>query len=115
MLRPFPISESQEVRRIRELLLTQYIGAIVIGLLIESAINNFVSAVVLPIVLYIESLGSMPGRLETEHFLFWGRLIGSLLSVVLQAFVAYLLLRWLYLRAPYRQNDREIVEPTGQA
>ena len=102
------------MRRIRELLLTQYIGAIVIGLLIESAVNNFVSAVVLPIVLYIESLGSMVGRLETEHFLFWGRLIGSLLSVALEALVAYLLLRWLYLRAPHEQNDRNTAESMGQ-
>jgi ABC-type Fe3+-siderophore transport system permease subunit len=98
------------VRRIRELLLTQYIGAIVIGLVISQAITNFVSAIVVPAGWYLEERSAyrnVLGSRSPEPFN-WYRFLISLITVALYILIAYLLLRWLYLESGEKnriQND----------
>jgi len=101
MLRPIPILEcNDKVYKIRELLLTQYIGAIVIGLVISQAITSFVMAILVPATFYLAERSaprSVFGFSEPQPFN-WDRLVLNLIGVALYLAVAYLLLRWLYLR-----------------
>lgn len=109
MLRPIPASGSHEVQRIRELLLTQYIGAIVIGLVISQAITNFVSAIIVPAGWYLEERStyrSVLGSRSPEPFN-WYRFLISLITVALYILISYLLLRWLYLKGEEKSRIQE--------
>jgi hypothetical protein len=100
MLGPIPRLGSHEVHRIRELLLTQYIGAIVIGLVLSQGITSFVSAVLVPTAWYLAERSaprSVFGFTPPQPFN-WDRFVLNLIAVVLYLLVAYLLLRWLYLQ-----------------
>jgi len=115
MLRPVPIPGSQEVRRIRELLLAQYIGAIVIGLVLSQAITSFVTAVLVPAAWYLAERSaprSVFGFSSPQPFN-WDRFVLNLIGVGLYLSVAYLLLRWLYLRGEDRIEP--IDEPAVEA
>lgn len=103
------------MRRIRELLLTQYIRAIVIGLVISQAITSFVTAVLVPTAWYLAERSaprSVLGFSSPQPFN-WDRFVLSLIAVALYLLLAYLLLRWLYLRA--ESSPEQIGESAVQA
>jgi|SRR5690242_12190229 len=117
MLRPIPLLGSHEVHRIRELLLTQYIGAIVIGLLISQAITNLVSTILVPAGWYLESRGaarSVLGFSSPQPFN-WDRFLLNVIGVGLYLLIAYLLLRWLYLTEDDEGPPEGIDEPAADA
>jgi len=90
------------VQRIRELLLTQYIGAMVIALVAAQGFIHLIAIVTGPLNVYLlnyaqqlrggSSVFTPPPRID------WHLSIGFAVNAVLSFGVAYLLLRWLYLR-----------------
>ena len=102
------------MHRIRELLLTQYIGAIVIGLVLSQAIISFVTAVLVPAAWYLAERSaprSVLGFSSPQPFN-WDRFLLNLIAVALYVLVAYSLLRWLYQRGEDRSEpiDESAVE-----
>ena len=92
------------MKRIREVLRNEYIGAIAIGVLLASAITGLIGALVQPVFFYLESKPRPSSVFATEpaqHFP-WLTMISGLVPVALYFLVAYLLLRWLYLRPDVR-------------
>jgi hypothetical protein len=82
--------------RIREILLTQHIGAVAIGLIVAQAILTFVNALVQAGTTYwaIRQAGSLLAG--TKGFS-WTNLTASMVSVVLYLLICGWLIRWLYL------------------
>ena len=84
------------MRRIREIFLTQYIGAIVIGMLVVQAIAGFISLLMQPVIWYTqvrESRSIMQSALPAFP---WSKLLPSAITIVLYVVVSYLLFAWLY-------------------
>ena len=95
------------MRRIRELLRTQYIGAIVIGMLVAQAMVGIVSLLIQPVIWYQQSRGArsvLPGASPFP----WSNLLPLTLTVILYLLVAYLFLAWVYSRnaAPQLQSEQ---------
>lgn len=84
------------MRRIREILLTQYIGAIVIGMLISQALVGVIGLLMQPILWYqrAERSGSVFGSSSPSFPL--SQLLSPALTAVLYIVVSYFLLAWLY-------------------
>lgn len=82
---------------IREILLSQYIGAITIGVLAAQGVIAFVTGAVRAFATYYgpESRGVMVGD---RAWIAWFQLLDSSIITILYFVVGYLLLRWLYLR-----------------
>jgi hypothetical protein len=83
------------MRRIREILLTDYIGAIAIGFISAQAILAFVGAFTTTAAFYVQER-SHPGVLNRSAVFPWDNLIISFVSVGLYLAAAFLLARWLY-------------------
>jgi H+/Cl- antiporter ClcA len=84
------------MRRIREILLTQYIGAIVIGMLLAQALTGLVSLLVQPVIWYQqvrESHSVMDRGLPPFP---WSKLLPLAITIALYVIVSYLLVTWLY-------------------
>jgi H+/Cl- antiporter ClcA len=97
------------MKRIREILLTQYIGAIAIGMMIAQALVGFVSLLVQPVIWYQQTRSSR-SVLESASPLPWSNLLPLALTVVLYVAVSYALLIWLYpaeKNAPDSDNNNE--------
>jgi ABC-type multidrug transport system permease subunit len=83
------------MRRLREILLTQYIGAVTIGLLLGQAISGFVNAIVQAGASYV-AIRQTEGVFTASQQFSWKNLITSLISVTLYFLVSLALIRWLY-------------------
>jgi large-conductance mechanosensitive channel len=85
------------MNRIREILLAEYIGAVAIGLILAQAVMTFITTLVNNVVVYweIQKSGSV---LTGNQSFSWKGPITSLVDVGLYLFVAFLMIRWLYLR-----------------
>ncbi len=103
------------MHRIRELLLTQYIGAIVIGLVISQAITNFVSTILIPAGWYLESRNASRSVLGSPRPFMWDRFVVNLIAVALYVLIAYLLVRWLYLTEENQGHAEGIDESAADA
>ena len=87
--------------RLREILLTQYIGAIVIGYLAAQAFIGIANIATLPLRWYLQGRNSV-----TQSVLFnekphpipfpWDSTLSSVTTVLLYFVIAYGLTRWLY-------------------
>jgi ABC-type sulfate transport system permease component len=88
------------MRRLRAILLTDYIGAILIALLASQAIIVFFAALVQQISYYTHfAEHSLTGpAYRSSH---WEPVLTSLVRIVLYLLTAYLLVRWLYGSGPY--------------
>jgi len=87
------------MKRVREILLTQYIGAIVVGMLIAQAVMTAISIVIQPIIWYsTRASGSALGG-SAPGFDF-SRSLSPGLTTVLYVAVSYVLLSWLYGSGP---------------
>jgi hypothetical protein len=81
--------------RIRQILLTQHIGAIAIGLIVAQTLLSFVSGLVQAGVtsFAIQQAGSL---LAGTKAFSWTNLIASMISVGLNLLISLWLIRWLY-------------------
>jgi phosphotransferase system glucose/maltose/N-acetylglucosamine-specific IIC component len=88
------------MEKIRKLLLTEYIGAITIGFLLAQAVIVFVGAFVGTAEYLLLDRSSSRSVFYNQAPLFsWATLIVPLVSAILYFTVAYLLMRWLYMRS----------------
>jgi hypothetical protein len=82
------------MRAIREILLTEYIGAIVVAVLVADAFTALITTVVAQITYHLQFRdGAMANvhRLSTTY-----SALGALTKIVLYLASAYLIARWLY-------------------
>jgi hypothetical protein len=83
------------MRKVRQILLTEYIGAIIIGFLLAQALAATISTIVQSISLYLE------GRSRSSDFggprgFEFGALVPPAISVILEVLTAFILIYWLY-------------------
>ena len=95
------------MQRVREVLLTQYIGAIVIGMLITHAFVTVIGLLVQPLFLYAEAKASgsiMPSFSASQ-------LLSPGITAALYVLVSYGLIRWLYSSADESAEASNSEEP----
>lgn len=80
----------------REIFLTQYIGAIVIGMLLVQGIGGVISLLVEPIVWYQQNRASHSVIQSTSPILPWESFLPLLIRIGLYFVVSYLLFSLLY-------------------
>ena len=85
------------MKRLREILRNEYIGAIAIGFLLFQAAGELISAVMQPLVTYIQNRSRPASVFAAPPSIFnWPQLILALIDLVLHLLVAFLLILWLY-------------------
>jgi predicted Kef-type K+ transport protein len=84
------------MRRIREIFLTQYIGAIVIGMLVVQAIAGVISLLMQPLIWYTQARESRSIMQSVLPLFPWSQLLPPVITVALYVVVSYLLFAWLY-------------------
>lgn len=85
------------MKRLREVLRNEYIGAIAIGFLLFQAVSDLIAAVMQPLVTYIQNHNRPQSVFAAPPSIFdWPRLTLSLVDVVLHLLVVFLLILWLY-------------------
>lgn len=84
------------MKRVREIFLTQYIGAIAIGMLVVQGIGGIISIVVDPLVWYQQNRGShsVMGSMTSSYSLV--SLLPLVVRIGLYFVVSYFLFVWLY-------------------
>ncbi|MGB8013962.1 MAG: hypothetical protein WCF68_20275 [Terriglobales bacterium] len=100
------------MKRIREILLTQYIGAITIGIIFAQATIQFIDDIALGAMRYWtpeEFQGSAVGVARSFP---WANFIVPLAAVVLQLIVGFLLIRWLYSGEKTQSGGQEVEAPS---
>jgi len=108
-MRQSPARSGVIMERIREILLTNYIGAVTIGLVLAQAIFGFVNALVQTAVSYwtiSQSRGVMGAPTQFQ----WSGLIVSMVTVFLYLLVCFSLIRWLYVEP--RKIEDEVTDDT---
>ena len=87
------------MKRVREILRNEYIGAIAIGFLLFQACGTLISTIMQPIITYMENRARPQSIFSAQHSIFnWPQIIVSVISMILDLLVAWLLLFWLYLK-----------------
>src|ERR1700752_3082104 len=99
------------MRKLRDILLTQYIGAITIGLVLAQAIFGFVNAFVQAVATYIAIQKSRSVLGNTPTFS-WANFITSMITVLLYVIISLPLIRWLY-SGPTPESGDEASESPG--
>jgi len=105
--------------RIREILLTQYIGAIIVGFLAVDAISTVISIAVSPATFYLlrQQPRSLFGAQEPAYD--WSGLIVSIVRTALYLVPICLVVRWLYWQkagsAPVEVDSNEAPPESGDA
>lgn len=85
------------MRRLREILRNEYIGAIAIGFLLFQAAGDLISAVMQPLVTYMQNRNRPQSVFAAPPHIFnWPQVIVGLTDVVLHLLVVFLLIFWLY-------------------
>lgn len=99
------------IKTIRQILLTEYIGSILVAMLGCQAIIVLLTAILRDVLWYC--LGSRNAAIlsGTRPPFRWDNFVVSCTSIVLYLLLAYLLARWLYLGAPPSQVDAETERP----
>jgi hypothetical protein len=99
------------MNRIREVLLTQYIGAIAIGLVLAQGIFVFVNSLVQAVATFW-ALQQARGVLTESAPFSWHNLIASMITVVFYFLICLSLIRWLYSESTNGKGDSlETQEP----
>ncbi|HLJ26824.1 MAG TPA: hypothetical protein VKY85_08950 [Candidatus Angelobacter sp.] len=87
------------MRRLREILRNEYIGAIAIGFLLFQAAGELINAVMQPIGTYFQNRSHPQSVFAGSQSIFnWPQIIFALIEMALHVLVAFLLLVWLYRR-----------------
>lgn len=85
------------MRRLREILLNEYIGAIAIGFLLAQAVGGIISVILQPLITYLDNRGRPASIFAPAPSIFnWPQLILGIISIVLHLLAALLLYLWLY-------------------
>jgi len=84
------------MKKIREALLNQHIGAITIGFVLALAISNFVNALVQSGLTYWNVREQAKTDFRMTAYFPWTVLIVAFVSMALYVLVAFILMRWLY-------------------
>ena len=92
------------MNRIREVLLTQHIGAITVGLVLAQGIFVFVNSLVQAVATFW-ALQQARGVLTESAPFSWHNLITSMISVVFYLLICLSLIRWLYAEPTDSEND----------
>jgi hypothetical protein len=92
--------------KLREIFVQQYIGAMLIALLVWQSGVELITRIARIVYWYLNARRSV---LAPSHYGFpWENLVFSVISIALYLMTAYLLARWLYRRdAPARQEHPE--------
>ncbi len=93
------------MKRIREILLTQYIGAITIGFILGEATVRLVNELTNAVGTYWAIQQVRESVLGGPRSFPWTNFITAMVSVALQFLAGFLLLRWLYFEAEPRSED----------
>ena len=104
------------MKRLREVFLTQYIGAITIGFVLAQMVTAVVSGIVQIGVNYSwanREPSSVMGGTASVAFP-WKTLIYVLVTAVLELLIAFLLIRWLY-GADESDSAQGVQPPTEEA
>jgi hypothetical protein len=100
------------MRRIREILLTQYIGAITIGFILAQAVIQFVNAIVQAGTdLWVREHGST--ALSVSRYFNWTQFLITMSSVALNLIAGFLLLYWVYSEPKPQAGTEEGKAPGG--
>jgi ABC-type branched-subunit amino acid transport system permease subunit len=92
------------MKKIREVLLNEYIGAVAIGVILASAVSSLIGVVVQSVAFFWESKHRTSSIFESSQPFPWSTLLAGLVPVALYFLAAYVLLRWLYLRPEVPAN-----------
>ena len=97
--------------RVREILLTQYIGSILIALLGCQALVVLVTTVVRTATQYVDQQHNQSVLVLSTVRFDWNTVILAAVTIALYLFTAYLLARWLYPKAqppsaPHSEGDQ---------
>lgn len=84
------------MKKIRETLLSQHIGAITIGFVLALAISNLVNALVQSGFAYWSVREQAKTDFRMTPYFPWNLLIAAIVSMALYFLVAFILMRWLY-------------------
>ena len=99
------------MRKIRQILLNEYIGAIAIGFLLAQTAGGLIGLVLNPLAFYWESRNSPHSVFGGDERSFgWHTLLIPLISVILHLLIAFLLLYWLYLRQAKGTGPQELTD-----
>jgi hypothetical protein len=103
------------MKRIREILLTQYIGAITIAFIFAQAAIHFINEVAVTIAQYWMIQQDQGSAMGAPRSFPWANLIVSMASVALQLLVGFLLIRWLYAGEKTQSGDQEVEASSTEA
>jgi hypothetical protein len=95
------------MKKLREVLLTQYIGAIAIGFMLAQTVTGVISGIVQTGVTYFSASHESSSVLGGPPVFPWKTLIFWLVTVILDLLVAFLLIKWLYFSDEADQNSSE--------
>ena len=99
------------MRRLREILRNEYIGAIAIGFLLFQAIGNLITAIMQPVAAYIQNRNRPPSVFAASPSIFnWPQIIFTLIEMSLHLLVALLFIFWLYRKR--KEQPAAIAEST---
>ncbi len=101
------------MNKIREILLTEYIGAILVALLIAEAIIAFVTFLVGQIYYRLFVAGHYPGMVPMESLSY--SVLTTLVKMLLYFASAYILARWLYgAKPPVTRQSTETLQTSRE-
>jgi hypothetical protein len=95
------------MKRIREILLTQYIGAITVGFILAQATISFINELAGAVAEYWAIQQNRGSAIGAPTSFRWANFIVSMTSVALHLVVGFLLIRWLYAEDTTRSGDQE--------
>jgi hypothetical protein len=81
------------MRTIKEILLTEYIGAIVVAVLIADAFTSFVMTFVEQVAIHLQPFRQLP---PGQHLSITYSIGGTAIRIAIYLVIAYLLVQWLY-------------------
>ena len=93
------------MNQLREFLRHQYIGAIVIGLLLYQGITSIIPATVGPIFYFIRRNADHSVLSSERPPIPWDTLFQNLVQAVLLFLLAWVMLRWLYVPKPEASDE----------
>jgi H+/Cl- antiporter ClcA len=95
------------MRRLRELLREEYIGAITIGFVLAQSVLLTAGTILRPIDFYLFDRGRQRSAFGSSPYP-WNSLVTPVLTIVLQVLVAFALLWWLYMRPEAKTFDDDV-------
>jgi hypothetical protein len=93
------------MRRIREILLSQYIGAITVGFILAQAVIQFINEIAQAVLSYWVIQQTRESALSGARSFPWTNFIVSMASIALHLLFGFLLIRWLYATEEMQSGD----------